>query len=400
MIDSPRPAVPFTTPVLTRPGDGALRVVIVGGGVAALEAALCLRETAGELVSTTIVAPNPEFVYTPMAVQEPFDRPLAPRYELAEIARDAGAELCVDAFTWSDSEFFVAHTRGGEQLRYDALLLAPGASVYSDLRYTITLVPHRIDEQMHGVLQDVEGRYISRLAFVIPDGPVWPLPIYELALMTAARARDVSAELAVTIVTPEPAPLAIFGEAVSERVERLLDQAGIVTMTSTRSAVHGPGLIAMHPGNREISADRVIALPQLFGPRCPGIPARAGRGFISTDGQGRVPGLNRTWAVGDATDFPIKFGGIAAHQADIAAQSIAALAGADVVPEQFRPQLRAVLLTGEQPLRISAELGVEGPTRSEVVEAQASDQPPKIAARYLASCLDRIDGARSAAAKY
>ena len=48
----------------------------------------------------------------------------------------------------------------------------------------------------------------------------WPLPIYELALMTAARAQEMNIELSITIATPEDAPLAIFGLGVSQAVGR------------------------------------------------------------------------------------------------------------------------------------------------------------------------------------
>ena len=40
-----------------------------------------------------------------------------------------------------------------------------------------------------GLLRDVEEGYAKRLAFVVPAGAVWPLPAYELALMTAGEAR-------------------------------------------------------------------------------------------------------------------------------------------------------------------------------------------------------------------
>jgi sulfide:quinone oxidoreductase len=233
-----------------------------------------------------------------MAVQEPFVRPGARRYPLAQIAKDAGAELCTDTFTWVESEFFLAHTKGGEQLPYDALLLAPGAGSYANFRDSITLDRHRLGEQLHGVLEDIEGGVVHKLGFVIPDGPVWPLPIYELALMTARRAPETSAEVEITIVTPERAPLAVFGHVVAERVQELLSSSGITTILSTHATVHGPGLIAMQPDHgrhvdpmrpgEEIHADRVIALPQLFGPHCPGVPTSSARGFISTDRFGRV----------------------------------------------------------------------------------------------------------------
>ena len=406
MPDTTPAAVPFNVVLPSAGADGDFKVVIVGGGVAALEAALCLNDLARDLVSTTILAPNKDFVYLPMAVQEPYGRPLAKRYPLAQIAKDAGAELCSDTFSWLESDFFVAHTKGGEELHYDAVLLAPGASVYANFRYTITLDPHRLDEQLHAVLQDVEGGHIHKLGFVIPEGPVWPLPIYELALMTAMRAHETSADVEITIVTPEPAPLAIFGQTVADHVEQLLARSGITTILSTKAAVHGPGLIAMLPGKaihvdpmqpgREIHADRVIGLPQLFGPHCPGVPTSSPRGFISTDKQGRVHGIDRTYAAGDATDFPIKFGGIAAQQADIAAQSIAALAGANVEPDTFRPELHAVLLTGERPLILSVRPSGKTATHSQVTEVQTSSPPAKIAARYLTPYLHGLDRAAQA----
>ncbi len=49
-----------------------LRVVIAGGGVAALEALLALGELAPGLVSAELIAPESEFTYRPLAVTEPF----------------------------------------------------------------------------------------------------------------------------------------------------------------------------------------------------------------------------------------------------------------------------------------------------------------------------------------
>ena len=60
-----------------------LRVIIVGGGVAALEAALALRELAPEQTDVTVIALNPEFVYRPLTVTEPFAFGRALHYPLA-----------------------------------------------------------------------------------------------------------------------------------------------------------------------------------------------------------------------------------------------------------------------------------------------------------------------------
>jgi sulfide:quinone oxidoreductase len=396
-------------PRLDKPSSGTggeFRVVIVGGGVAAIEAALCLDALAGDRVSVTLLAPNQDFVYVPMATQEPFGRAAARRYRLARVAEDAGAVLCADTLAWLDSDFSVVHTARGEQLAFDALLLAPGATVYANFRDAVTLDPHRLADQLHGVLEDIDTGRVRHLAFVIPDGPVWPLPIYELALMTAQHAREHSAAVQITIVTSEPTPLAVFGATVAEHLVELLASSSITTVLSTQSAVRGPGQILLlpHPGVRadriqpgdEIRPDCIIALPQLFGPHCPGVPTSSRRGFLSTDRFGKVRGLDRTFAAGDATDFPIKFGGLAAQQADVAAQSIAKLAGANVEPDSVRPRLQAVLLTGGRPLLLSAQPKGSAATASAVEEMDPDAPRPKIAARYLAPYLQQLDRAAAA----
>jgi sulfide:quinone oxidoreductase len=77
-------------------------VLIAGGGVAGLEAALALRDLAGERIRTTMLAPEAEFVYRPMRVREPFACGGARHYPLDQIARDVGFELRPDAFKWLD----------------------------------------------------------------------------------------------------------------------------------------------------------------------------------------------------------------------------------------------------------------------------------------------------------
>ena len=104
----------------------------------------------------------------------------------------------------------------------------------------------------------------------------------------------------------------------------------------------------------------MITVPELQGPRLDGIPATRD-GFIPIDSHGRVGGLADVYAAGDITDFPLKQGGIATQLADVAAEAIAAQTGADLVPQPFRPVLRALLLTGGEPLYLRRKL--PGPTR-------------------------------------
>jgi sulfide:quinone oxidoreductase len=363
-------------------------VVIAGGGVAGLEAALALRTLADELVGITLLAPNSEFSYRPMTVREPFGYSTAQRYPLEAIARDLRAELVSDGFKWVEPAAGRVHTESGTALQYDALLLAMGARMRPRYDHALTLDDRQLDAQLHGLIQDVEGGYVRRLAFLVPDPVPWPLPVYELALMTAGRAADSGMELSVTVVTPEESPLVLFGTTASETVAGILSENGVDVITSAHAEVPSPGQVSIRPGDRKLEADRIVALPQLFGPATPGLPKTAPDGFISVDLHCRVQGLERVYAAGDATAFPVKFGGIAAQQADTAAQAIAALAGAQLEPQPFHPIIHGVLLGARRPLYLSAHVtGGHGSSSS------ASETPPeghggaKIDARYLSAYL-------------
>jgi sulfide:quinone oxidoreductase len=369
------------------------RVLIVGGGVGGLEAALALRELAGERVATTLLARDAEFVYRPMRVREPFGYSVARRYPLDEISRDIGIELIRDAFKWLDPEGRCVHTEAGEKLEYDALLLAPGAILKPRFQHALTLDDSQLDEQLHGLIQDVEGGYVHKLTFISPTPMPWPLPLYELALMTARRAYDMNVDVSVTLATPEDAPLAVFGSAASEAVERLLVDNGILFIPSAHCETPAAGRVSISPGSRELIVDRVVALPQLFGPSLPGVPLHAHNGFVPIDAHCKVTGLERVYAAGDATDFPVKFGGIAAQQADTAAEAIAALAGAAIEPTPFAPVLHGALLGGPKPLYLSAHVTGGHGSSSEVSEASTAAPPTKIVAKYLTPYLESRDRA-------
>ena len=49
------------------------KVLIAGGGVAALEAALALRDLAADRVDVELLAPEPHFWYRPLSVAAPFE---------------------------------------------------------------------------------------------------------------------------------------------------------------------------------------------------------------------------------------------------------------------------------------------------------------------------------------
>jgi len=376
--------------------DRQQRVLIVGGGVAGLEAALALGDLAGNRITTTLLAPNSEFVYRPMTVREPFSYSRAKRYPLEEVVSDIGAELVPDALKSLDAPERVVHTEGGHMLQYDTLVLALGATLNRRFEHVLTIDDRRLDEQLHGLIQDVEEGYARRLAFISPTPMPWPMPIYELALMTARRAYDMGVDISITIATPEEAPLAVFGTDASTAVERLLEEHGILTITSAHCEVPEPGRVAVHPGERQLHVDRIVALPQLLGPSVSGVPTVAD-GFIPVDEHCMVRGLEHVYAAGDATDFPIKLGGIAAQQADAAARAIARLAGVPLEERPFDPEIHAILIGGGEPLYLSARLtGGHGST-SQATRTAIWSPPSMIAAHYLAPYLEERERAAGSA---
>jgi sulfide:quinone oxidoreductase len=367
-----------------------LRVLIAGGGVAAMEALLALAELARGLTDVTLIAPTSEFVYRPMTVREPFGYGSARRYQLARFAGDTGATLLTDELSWVDPAGRLAHTAAGRQIAYDALLLALGAAAHPRYEHALTIDDRRLDETLHGLIQDIEGDYVHSLAFVAPGRMAWPLPLYELALMTAGRAADMGIELTSTLVTPEDSPLAIFGQKASDAVAALLERAGIETISSAYAEVPSASELVMNPGDRRLRADRVVALPELYGPQLRGVPLGE-HGFIRVDPYGKVIDAARLYAAGDAVEFPVKHGGIASQQADVAAQSIAALAGAELEPQPFHPVIHGMLLTDGKPLYLSASITGGHGFSSEVAETPSWSPPSKIAARYLAPYLEALD---------
>ena len=380
-----------STPVDVRALSGSRwrhGVVVAGGGVAALECLMALRDLAGPEVPIRVVAPDEHFVYRPLQVAEPFAPGTVRRYPLADIAADFGAELLRGAAVEVRPDAHALVTDGGSTVPYDALVLAPGARPAAALPGAVTVGQPGASDAIRAILAGVGADRLSGVAFVAPRGTTWTLPLYELALMTAASVRGRGARL--SLVSPEPRPLAVFGPPVSARIADLLAHAGIEFHGSSYAAADGPTL-RLEPGGRELPVDRVIALPELRGPAIPGVPAD-GAGFIPVDRHGRVDGVRDVYAAGDATAFPVKQGGLAAQQADAVAEAVAAAFGAEVSPRPFKPVLRGLLFTGGDDRFLRA--GIGGGEGDGTVDTGALWWPPtKVAGLYLAPYLFRRDEA-------
>ena len=367
------------------------RVVIVGGGVAALEALIALRELAGDRVRVTLLAPEPDFVYRPLAVAEPFCLGHATHHPLAEIVSDFGAELVRGTLADVDPVRRSVTTGDRVTLPFDSLLVAVGARSLPVYRHAITFGADGAPEALAGLLADLQEGYAHRVAFVVPSGLTWSLPLYELAIITARHVWGAGIDdVHLTFVTPEDRPLELFGPEASAMVADLLAAERIEFVGSVAADVVHNGVDA---GGRHFDVDRILTLPVPVGPAIAGLPDTAD-GFIPVDEHGLVEGLEGVYAAGDATDSPIKQGGLAGQQAVAAAEAIAARHGADIDPQPYRPVLRGMLLTSGR------GRWLRGPGGDTPADAHAATHalwwpPTKIATRYLAPYLMGRDDAQS-----
>ena len=372
-------------------GVEGFRVVICGGGIAAVEGLLRLRRRVGDAIHVTLIAPNGELRYRPVAVQEPFSRPSARRYPLRKIARRTNAEWVQEALEWVDPEGQIAHTAEGRAIHYDALLLAVGARTEVPYEHVSVFDDANADDTYRGLVQDVEQGYTRSVALLLPDGPAWPLPIYELALMTVERAESMGMEgIRVDVVTAEPKPLAAFGDAASEAVSQLLEAARVRVHPASRAEVPASRKLRVLPEDRELEPSRIVAMPRLVGRRVRNVPSDHD-GFMPIDELCRVRGLEpRVFAAGDAANLNIKHGGLGAQMADTAADAIAALAGAELDVGPLRPTLHGVLYTGAAPLYLTARLE-DGRVDSQVSRDRPWPAAEKVVAEELGPFLRSFD---------
>ncbi len=367
------------------------KVVIAGAGIAGAEAALALRDLGRGLVDVHLYDARPEFVFWPYAVGEPYGTSQAFRYDLQRLAEHCQASFHLAGIAAVDPAERLVVTDDGKQAAYDHLVLVPGAQKVAAVPGAATFWGASDEGEVGAVIAKLREGGLRHLVFTMPRERGWALPLYELALLGATeRGRSTAGPTRITILTPENAPLEVFGSRAAEQVSALLAERGIEVIVGGHPIGFADGRLGISPGE-DLAADAVIALPFLEGRAIDGIP-HDGKGFIPIDEHSRVVGLDRVYAAGDASAFPVKQGGIAAQQADGAAEAIAAAAGAELEPRPFDPVLRAVLWTGGEARYLYGRVGVGG----DGDESGLGERPhggmrsSKVMARYLTPFVDSV----------
>ncbi len=312
--------------------------------MAALETVMALRALAGDRVAIGLIAPEAELVYHPIAAKPPYAVGRMHRISLERLMADAGAQRFPFNVSAVDSAPRVVRTTAGREFEYDELVLALGADPVPVVQHATTWDDRTGADTLGGLVRDFELGYSRRLAVVIPSGPVWPLRGYELAIFLTQDARGMGLPIETSLITPERSPLEILGADAVTAVSDALREVGVTVVFANQVEIEPgqPQVLVVDPPGTRVEVDRVVALPTLRGRPIPGVPVEE-HGFVEIDEHCRVKGLEHIWAVGDITTFPVKSGGMATEQADVAAETIAAAAGADIEPRAFDPAGRGEL---------------------------------------------------------
>jgi sulfide:quinone oxidoreductase len=357
------------------------RMLIAGGGVGALEAALALRELLGPTAAIELVTPADELEYRPLAVAEPFGFAPAQRLPFSRLEQTHAVHHRRELMERVDPAGRCAQCSASGWQEYDALVVAVGARRRAWLDGALTFGGGPDVAAYAELLEEARCGPVQQIVFAAPPPGAWPLPLYELALLTAGwRAERGVSSLELHLVLPEAEPLEAFGPAASRAVRDVLVDRGVRIHRGRRVERVAGGRAWLDDGGW-LEADRVVTLPHLVGNAPPGLPADVDA-FLPVGGDGAVIGASGVWAVGDATDRPIRHGGLAAQQADVAAAAIARRLGVPAPAPDPAPVLRGVLLTGVASMYLRGSVG-----HSEVAFNPLWSPPVKVAGRYLAPYL-------------
>jgi sulfide:quinone oxidoreductase len=159
-----------------------------------------------------------------------------------------------------------------------------------------------------------------------PDARL-PIPVYEaaFALSRLLEGRGEREDARITIVSPEPENGELGGAAFQAALNRALSDHKIEVIHNFEVVEITPGAVCA-AGGQYLTYDLLALIPPFTGPGAVvGLQITDSDGFIRAEHTMRVPGLDRTYAVGDCVGFSgPKLGHMAVQQALVAAENLSA----------------------------------------------------------------------------
>jgi sulfide:quinone oxidoreductase len=348
------------------------RVVVLGGGFAGLESAFYLHQRLGDRVEVVLISDQSSFVYKPDTVHIPFGLdPERLRVPLEEPLRRRGIHFIPGRALDVDAERQTVRVTDGRIIGYDRLVIATGADPSPGLipglaaaGIPVGSIPAMLElrTRFAELLEDARKGARRRVVFLVPRDRGWSKPIYELCWMldTWLTWHGARQHVDIALFTNESSYAAPFGPRLDAAADAEFRRRDIHATRNFSVAGVEPGRVVSSCRDWAPFDLLVTLRPMAAIARFPALPTDM-TGFLRTTPSTRqVEDFPNIYAVGDASDFPIKQGFLATKQADAAAEHIAAGLLGEPPRWSFDPMAVAILdqldgaLFAQAPLRRSS----------------------------------------------
>ncbi len=334
-------------------------IAVLGGGVGGLVAANRLRR----------LLPHEHRV---VIVNRTVWHSFAPAYTSVMLGQKAGEQISRDLRRLSRKgiEFIAAEITGidlskntvhlsGDELVYDYLVVAMGAQYSAgDIQGLRTASTYYTLEGAEALREEINGFTSGRIAIVVLGLPFkCPAAPYEGALLLDHyfRRKRVRTEVEIRLITPEPAPLLVAGDAIGKEVTEMLAGREIwfSPNTNLKAVDHEAGKLSFEDGT-DAAFDLLIAVPVHEVPTVVREAGLAKEGdWVRVDRETMATEFERVYAIGDITGIPLanglslpKAGVFAEGEADVVARNIAADIGGGETRWAFGGEGSCFLETG------------------------------------------------------
>ncbi len=319
------------------------KVLILGGGFAALETAFLLRMRHRDDVDIRLISDRDDFLFRPNSIYVPFGAdPGSLLVDLNKPLRRRDIDFERGRVAEVDPDSKLVTLEDGERFGYDKLVIATGADTNAGeipglAEYGATIWTSNSMLEVRRHFEQIRARVVGgerqRVLFLVPPNNKCSGPLYEIVFMLETwlrknGGRDL-AEIAWS--TYEHGYIQAFGPRLHDLVTDEFAERGIDGHNEEVATEVTPGEVHYADGGSR-AFDHLIAFPPyVAGVRYPAFESDD-RGFVATDLETRLAaGHDDVYVPGDAGDFPIKQAFLAFLQAD----SVAAHIGAELDGKPF-----------------------------------------------------------------
>lgn len=323
-------------------GRAKPKIVALGGGFGGLEAAMYMRTLMPDQADITIVSDKDYFLFKPNTIYIPFgldpgklalrlSRPIHRRNislvnSLAREIDPISHRIYLDA----------QRARGTDQaanLSYDYLVVATGAGMRAAAMPGLDQFAHnvwttdemlRLRASLHKLVDDAKDGRKRDILFLVSPGNKCSGPLYEMAMILDAwlHRKKVREQVDITWSTYEESYIQTFGPALHEVVTHEFEHRAITGRVGYIAERVESGEVVYKNGEH-LPFDLLVSFPPITASSDFTHLPIDDHGFIATDIKTRqVVGYPDIYAVGDASDFPLKQAYLACLQADAAANHL------------------------------------------------------------------------------